>query len=173
MYPLHQRTKQKVLNRLWVWKVIGKQPLDLIRHYFGEEIGLYFAWLGLYTLLLIVPSIIGLAINVVYNLEDVEEADWCFTFYAFFNVIWPSLFLELWKRRSTELAWNWNTFETNLECSDNHRPQFKGTVGQNPITNQLELQYPSYRRQIKQTLSLVLSVCCIIIVGVTMIAILR
>uniref|UniRef100_A0A6Q2YED0 Anoctamin n=1 Tax=Esox lucius TaxID=8010 RepID=A0A6Q2YED0_ESOLU len=35
------------------------QPVDLIRKYFGEKIGLYFAWLGLYTQLLIPASIVG------------------------------------------------------------------------------------------------------------------
>uniref|UniRef100_A0A8C9R1R5 Anoctamin n=1 Tax=Scleropages formosus TaxID=113540 RepID=A0A8C9R1R5_SCLFO len=35
------------------------QPIDLIRKYFGEKIGLYFAWLGLYTQLLIPASVVG------------------------------------------------------------------------------------------------------------------
>ncbi|ELU07316.1 hypothetical protein CAPTEDRAFT_153860 [Capitella teleta] len=37
------------------------QPLDLIRKYFGEKIAIYFAWLGFYTTMLIVPSILGVA----------------------------------------------------------------------------------------------------------------
>ncbi|XP_077999893.1 anoctamin-4-like isoform X2 [Glandiceps talaboti] len=36
------------------------QPLDLIRKYFGEKIGLYFAWLGYYTGALIPAAVIGL-----------------------------------------------------------------------------------------------------------------
>jgi len=30
-----------------------KQPLWLIKRYFGDKIGLYFAWLGFYTMMLI------------------------------------------------------------------------------------------------------------------------
>ncbi|TRY73135.1 hypothetical protein TCAL_08802, partial [Tigriopus californicus] len=37
-----------------------KQPLWLIKKYFGVKIGLYFAWLGFYTKALIVPAIVGL-----------------------------------------------------------------------------------------------------------------
>ncbi|XP_075456791.1 anoctamin-4 isoform X2 [Ascaphus truei] len=36
------------------------QPLDLVRRYFGEKIGLYFAWLGWYTGMLFPAAIIGL-----------------------------------------------------------------------------------------------------------------
>ncbi|XP_030628238.1 anoctamin-2b [Chanos chanos] len=38
------------------------QPLDLIRKYFGEKIGLYFAWLGVYTQLLIPASVVGIIV---------------------------------------------------------------------------------------------------------------
>ncbi|KAL3882736.1 hypothetical protein ACJMK2_029047 [Sinanodonta woodiana] len=36
------------------------QPLDHIRDYFGEKIGIYFAWLGYYTTMLIPAAIVGL-----------------------------------------------------------------------------------------------------------------
>uniref|UniRef100_A0A8C5HF11 Anoctamin n=1 Tax=Gouania willdenowi TaxID=441366 RepID=A0A8C5HF11_GOUWI len=38
------------------------QPIDLVRKYFGEKIGLYFAWLGVYTQLLIPASIVGIIV---------------------------------------------------------------------------------------------------------------
>ena len=41
-------------------KVLKFQPLDSVRDYFGVKVALYFAWLGFYTNLLIVPSIVGL-----------------------------------------------------------------------------------------------------------------
>ncbi|XP_072278419.1 anoctamin-5 isoform X3 [Pyxicephalus adspersus] len=46
------------------WARFGKfykeQPLDLIRKYYGEKIGIYFAWLGFYTEMLFFAAIVGL-----------------------------------------------------------------------------------------------------------------
>ncbi|XP_033629519.1 anoctamin-4-like isoform X7 [Asterias rubens] len=39
-----------------------KQPLNLISDYFGEKIGLYFAWLGFYTEMLTYSAIVGLIV---------------------------------------------------------------------------------------------------------------
>ena len=51
------------------------------------------------SLLLETPlQIVGFSIGLFYDDDDVNSADWCFTFYAFFNVVWPTLFLEIWKR---------------------------------------------------------------------------
>lgn len=36
-----------------------KQPLFMIKRYFGEKIGLYFAWLGFYTVMLIPAALLG------------------------------------------------------------------------------------------------------------------
>lgn len=41
-------------------KCLHYQPLDYIKEYFGVKIGLYFAWLGFYTHMLIPASIVGL-----------------------------------------------------------------------------------------------------------------
>ncbi|XP_040183837.1 anoctamin-5 isoform X2 [Rana temporaria] len=45
------------------WARFGKfykeQPLDLIRKYYGEKIGIYFAWLGFYTEMLFFAAVVG------------------------------------------------------------------------------------------------------------------
>nr|XP_054926460.1 anoctamin-1-like [Dermacentor andersoni] len=37
-----------------------EQPLSLIRRYFGEKVGLYFAWVGFYTTMLVLPAFVGI-----------------------------------------------------------------------------------------------------------------
>ena len=47
--------------------------------------------------------------------------------FAFFNVIWATLYLESWKRRSAELAFEWGTADQKAELLSEPRPLF--TVG--------------------------------------------
>ncbi|KAK7494503.1 hypothetical protein BaRGS_00014156 [Batillaria attramentaria] len=73
-FPLHEGhwkpgsadNERKLLFDHWAWwkSCFKFQPLDHIRHYFGEKIGLYFAWLGFYTAMLIPASIMGLAVFI-------------------------------------------------------------------------------------------------------------
>lgn len=119
---------------------------DKICNYFGVQIALYFAWLGHYTTALFIPAIVGLLFWVrklgiksylvfmrwtlshfqffFYGREELFE-DIAFVIFAFFNVIWATLYLESWKRRSSELAYTWGTADQRDELLTEPRPQFK------------------------------------------------
>ncbi|KAK7891486.1 hypothetical protein WMY93_023449 [Mugilogobius chulae] len=84
-FPLHdgsftrrgrrdQRNDRQILHEEWAnYGVMHKyQPVDLIRKYFGEQIGLYFAWLGVYTQLLIPPSLLGIIV-FLYGIFTVDS----------------------------------------------------------------------------------------------------
>ncbi|KAM9853893.1 anoctamin-1 [Aulostomus maculatus] len=83
-FPLHdgsftrrgrkdQRNDRQLLHEEWAnYGVMHKfQPVDLIRKYFGEQIGFYFAWLGVYTQLLIPPSVLGIIV-FLYGIFTVD-----------------------------------------------------------------------------------------------------
>ena len=53
-------------------------------------------------------------------LEDIG-----FVMFAFFNVIWATLYLESWKRRSAELAFEWGTSDQRPELLSEPRPLYK------------------------------------------------
>ncbi|XP_058802461.1 anoctamin-1 isoform X2 [Phymastichus coffea] len=67
-YPLHDGNLKSpdsmryLLYTEWasLQKMLHYQPLDYIKEYFGVKIGLYFAWLGFYTHMLLPASIVGL-----------------------------------------------------------------------------------------------------------------
>ncbi|XP_046403150.1 anoctamin-1-like [Ischnura elegans] len=50
------------------------QPLDEIRDYFGEEVALYFAWLGTYTESLMLPALVGICC-FIYGLLRMNSPD--------------------------------------------------------------------------------------------------
>ncbi|KAJ8261623.1 hypothetical protein GJAV_G00156420 [Gymnothorax javanicus] len=88
-YPLHDGkfhersldercpNERLVLYREWAHPInfYKMQPLDLIRKYFGEKIGIYFAWLGFYTCMLIAASAVGLGC-FIYGFWSRETSTW-------------------------------------------------------------------------------------------------
>uniref|UniRef100_A0A8C0H1I5 Anoctamin n=1 Tax=Chelonoidis abingdonii TaxID=106734 RepID=A0A8C0H1I5_CHEAB len=92
-YPLHDvcihnlkhsslASMLKLLYREWArYGAFYKyQPIDLIRKYFGEKIGLYFAWLGLYTEFLIPSSVVGIIVflyGCITMESDIPSKEMC------------------------------------------------------------------------------------------------
>lgn len=62
VWPLEQNEVKLVCVRL----------LPSCRKYFGEKIGLYFAWLGVYTQMLIPASVVGVIV-FLYGCVTVNE----------------------------------------------------------------------------------------------------
>ncbi|XP_040579928.1 anoctamin-5 isoform X2 [Lepeophtheirus salmonis] len=86
-YPLHDGhydrprkdghiSNRRILYTEWAsWrKWYKKQPLWMIKNYFGEKVGLYFAWLGFYTTMLIPPSIVGVFV-LIFGIFTID-AEW-------------------------------------------------------------------------------------------------
>ncbi|XP_075423741.1 anoctamin-1 isoform X3 [Ascaphus truei] len=81
-YPQHdgdyegdaEPNDRKLLCHEWAsYGVFYKyQPIDLVRKYFGEKIALYFAWLGVYTQMLIPASVVGIIV-FLYGCATVDE----------------------------------------------------------------------------------------------------
>ncbi|THD26545.1 Anoctamin [Fasciola hepatica] len=61
----------------WYWARWGcwyrYQPLDHIRQYYGEKIGFYFAWLGLYTAWLLPAAVVGILV-FLYGLVTMNDS---------------------------------------------------------------------------------------------------
>ncbi|KAK4878123.1 hypothetical protein RN001_010629 [Aquatica leii] len=51
-----------------------KQPLSLVRKYFGDKIALYFCWLGFYTKMLYAPAVVG-TLCFLYGLCTMDGED--------------------------------------------------------------------------------------------------
>ena len=72
----------QVLYREWALpkNLFKRQPLWLIKRYFGDKIGLYFAWLGFYTGFLIPAALFGLGVTI-YGIVTMK-ADWNYPTYV-------------------------------------------------------------------------------------------
>ena len=97
---------------------------DDICEYFGVKIAMYFAWLGMYTKWLVAPAVLGIVTFILSNRGQVTR-DWCILFFNIFNIVWATLFLEAWKRKSAELAYKWGTMDMPSDALKEPRPLFR------------------------------------------------
>lgn len=139
VYSLHDQEALKKLGGSWCKTLFKKQPFDEIKDYFGESITLYFSFLGFYTEALIVPVILGI-LQLFVSRETLP-------FFCIFNVVWVTLFLEIWRRKSNELAYRWGTI--GMTSMDEPRPNFRGTMGVDAITGKVLPQAPRYLTYVK------------------------
>ncbi|CAG0886852.1 unnamed protein product [Darwinula stevensoni] len=205
-----------------------RQPLWLVRKYFGDQIGLYFTWLGFYTKMLIPAAIVGVISFLfgIISLQDniastgkefcdlsrnlssvIVSRDICdengpgnftmcplcdkachywklkdsctfskFTFlfdnpatvfFSIFMAFWATMYLELWKRKQSIIAWEWDL--DGFEEEEDARPEFEAKVSQDfpfflirrsvPLAkstrlNPVTMQYEPYLTRLEKLLRL-------------------
>ncbi|ROL42058.1 Anoctamin-10 [Anabarilius grahami] len=143
-FPLHNKEDLKRLSFSWYKKIkLSFQPLDDIKCYFGEGLALYFGFLEYFTFALVPMALIG----IPYYLFDWEDYD-KYVLFAVFNLVWSTVFLEVWKRCSATLAYGWGTL-SRKKAFEEPRPGFHGALGFNPVTGREEPVYPSSKRQLR------------------------
>ncbi|XP_076449306.1 anoctamin-10-like [Babylonia areolata] len=146
LFPLHEEEDLKRLGDQWYQphRFLSLQPIHGIQQYFGEKVGLYFAFLGLYTVSLIPPALIGIVYFLTSWRSVYREA-----VFAIFNLVWSTLFLEGWKRYCSELAYTWGTIDTATSRFEEPRAGYHGTMGTNPVTRKPEPVYPAWKRAVR------------------------
>eukprot|EP01048_Picozoa_sp_COSAG05_P012794 COSAG05_NODE_1309_length_5222_cov_9.690611_9_plen_97_part_00 len=80
-------------------------PVDEIRAYFGEDLGLYFSFLEIYTKMLFWPGMFGL-ITFITQLASGEvspDRNPLTLPFALFICLWVSMFTALWARNEAML----------------------------------------------------------------------
>ncbi|XP_065300565.1 anoctamin-5-like [Dermacentor albipictus] len=228
-YPLHdgpigrgsfdplkeEPTERRLLYSEWARPAAWykQQPLGLIRRYFGEKTGLYFAWLGFYTSMLFLPAALGLLTTLVgvlgmtTNTPTTEVCDrsiagdfiicpacnttcpyeylhnkcansrMMYIFdngatvgFAIFMALWATIFMELWKRRQSVLALQWNLNEVD-RLTDVVYPEYeaKATLYKlNPVTMIYEPYVPAWEKvaRIAAANSVVLVMLCLVVCSV-------
>lgn len=119
------------------------QPLEEIRDYFGDDVGLYFSWLGTYTQALLLQSTLGMLVMIYQPIAGAKNPACDFfgcgvaynpmtIFYSVYVGIWSTIFIESWHRRENELRFLWGT--EKLSQIEQPRPSFDGELDTNPET---------------------------------------
>lgn len=171
VFPLHNQDTLQEMRKCWVQGVFRRQPLDKIRDYFGVKIAMYFAYLGHYTLALCIPAFLGACIWLFQGQDETVDDQW-FVAFALFNAFWATLYLEHWKRRSSELAYEWGTLDKKDELLDDPRPLFSGSLRESPVTGRQEPYYAPWKRNLfRYFISWPIIFLCLCVVFVVMLLI--
>ncbi|XP_026681188.1 anoctamin-8-like [Diaphorina citri] len=87
---------------------------------------------------------------------------------------WFSIYLEAWKRYSSELAYKWGTLDQRHELLMEPRPLYSGNLVVSPVTGRLEPTYPSWKRHVfRYFVSVPIIALCLLVVLSVMIASLK
>eukprot|EP00347_Sterkiella_histriomuscorum_P016772 403351910 len=98
--------------------------LSSIKNYFGEKTGFYFAWMSFYTSWILIPAILGFILTIYQIIFTVDNI---FTsLYSLLVCIWVTIFIERWRRKSSEIALRWGVLEDNSDFEREVRPDFNG-----------------------------------------------
>ena len=163
-FCLHDYHMIDVLKRDWVWNKKlhpfpggQSQPLALIRDYFGEKLGVYFAWLEHYTKALIVPSVAGALFFLTSSFLTGTAKGAVLAFFGCFVSVWATWMTEAWKRKNAAINLWWGT--ADYEADETARPEFRGSMRYSKVTDQPEIQQTSTKEFRKKIL---IAVCVMI-----------
>ncbi|CAG9311107.1 unnamed protein product [Blepharisma stoltei] len=164
---LNERKKHaQGLANIWKGDFFGRRiPLGKIRGYFGEKIGLYFAFLGFYSNALKIPGIIGLVVFIFQRSypDDSNFVTVLNAFYCIFIATWATCLLEYWRRKENCLAIKWG--QMDYEEDEVPRSQFRGETRRSPIDDDLEeVFFPAGKRRLYLMLTYFTSLLFILLV---------
>ncbi|XP_053740591.1 anoctamin-10 isoform X5 [Synchiropus splendidus] len=168
-FPLHDQKKLRELREAWYSGNQLVQPLDSVNEYFGSTVAFYFSFLDFYTLSLLPPALLGLTItyfsgevqkemteSMSGSPADSHEDDSGLAVsghmvQAAFSMLWSTVVMELWKRRSASLSYRWGTFHLAERFAE-PRPSFHGDLGVNPVTGRVEPLFSEWQRDLRMAL---------------------
>lgn len=136
-FPLHDpdtldSLKQKIVYHIpFVSEML---PLQDIKEYFGESISFYFAFLGYFSVALLPVVCVAFPYYLFGGRKDFES----FLVFAIYNLIWASLLIEIWKRKSNRHAFQWGTLSLQENVHEEPRAGHHGPLRENPVTERME-----------------------------------
>ena len=121
----HDRMRLKLLNE-WAKAMTKPQPLEIVREYFGERIGLFYTWYGYYCTMLWIPGLTGAAMTITQILSFIETGSMENPYvlvYAIVMSLWANAFCALWRQLENTRQYEWDTLD--FENLEQPRKEFK------------------------------------------------
>ncbi|KAG6977176.1 hypothetical protein JG688_00000594 [Phytophthora aleatoria] len=130
-FPLHDDKERSELVETWVKEWTKPQPLNTVRSYFGDEVGFYFGFLGMYTQWLMPLAAVGLLTFVLDFFPS--WAAYGRGLYSLLVTSWATAFLKFWKRRESTLRNEWGISASDSLALEPTRTEFFGEKRFDPV----------------------------------------
>ena len=174
VFPLYSITNQTILKKGWLDEHLtwlgGYQPTRHISQMLGEEVALYFAFLGTLSRWLLGLGLVG-AIVEISTLFDNQVTKFALVSYSFLVALWGALFTAIWKRRESRLSMQWGT--SDFEQKESIRLKF---IERNPlktrsiVSGEPDYLFPSARERLQRhfvtTVAVVFAVAAVLVINV-------
>jgi hypothetical protein len=148
----------------WSW-----QPINEIRDYFGEDCGLYYAWLGHYTSMLFLCMTFGCGVMAVQPYFGGVDKNPFTLAYSVYVGMWSVSFLEGWKRKEFEFRFLWGSDE--LDDEEDLRSEFVGKLIVTETGRERVVYSSAWKRYVLLFVSaLICSICISFTVGAALAA---
>lgn len=155
-FPLHTSFRDeiwrdtKLFNIFFNWFIFARieklLPLFMLSSYFGERIGMYFAWLTFYTTWLLYISVPGLFLALC-QLFTFQIDQYLVPIYCLIVSLWITLMNQEWKRRETELAhiWNMTTYRKHSRERNDYKYEYTISIETGEATKKSSIR-PTVRK---------------------------
>lgn len=163
-FCLHESSELYKVQRQWLklfyfpWNL----PVGDIKNYFGEKIGLYFAFLSHYVSMLLFPAVIGIVVFLIQQ-NDPRGFRYINVIYTCSMIIWNTLFLSSWKQKQATLSMEWGV--TGYQNSEQYRPQYDGVPAKSPVDGSEFLYFRATTKAKRMNFSLsvtILLISCVL-----------
>ena len=118
--------------------------------YYGEYIGIYFAYLEFLTIYLMPLTVVGLLVEFVQLGEDTILIDGL-EYFALAVIVWAVFFPILWKRKEFGWAMKWGTLR--FDQNERARAEFDGEYVRSAVNGAVEEYFPTEIRASRMLVS--------------------
>lgn len=146
-FPLHSKPALNELKGIWanMKSIFKPQPLEKIRHYYGEKLTMYFTWLEHYIYWLTIPAIFGTIIAIIlFASGGVDKSNpfssTCLLLFSLLLGVSSTFFDQLWVRKENTKAWVWGL--ADFEETEEQRPEHKGKYKKDEVSGKMKKIHP-------------------------------
>jgi hypothetical protein len=158
-FPLHELSVLRdIAAKTRSWLFMPKVHANRVRDYFGEKVAFYFVFMAFYWKWLLVPSGLGLLLQL-YDLLMKTPDNATTVPFCIFSAIWTLMMPQFWRREQAKYALAWGTLEAAPDLEP-PRPEYYGTPHINPVTKQVEPHFTYQERRWKFASNGVIIVFC-------------